>query len=126
VKKPPVMPGDLPGYDLKPDPLSVGSVADLILTLRDYRVWAGDPSFRMMAARSGQLASASAICTALGEDALTSEVLPRLPVIMAVVAGCGGDQEDQEAWATAWRLLRLGRYPSAEPRPEIEVMAAAS
>jgi hypothetical protein len=101
-------PADLPGYDLKPDPLAArSSAAALIQGLRDYRIWAGEVSFRAIAARSGQRASASAICTALGDAALGRDKLPRLQVVIALIEGCGGDEEDQAAWATAWRLGRV-------------------
>jgi|SRR5450755_5147183 hypothetical protein len=111
-------PADAPGYDLKPDPLAArSSAAALIQGLRDYRIWAGEVSFRAIAARSGQRASASAVCTALGDAALGRGEVPRLAVVTAVIAGCGGDEEDQAAWATAWRLLQLPRAGQARPPP---------
>jgi hypothetical protein len=111
-------PADLPGYDLKPDPLAAGSSASaLIQGLRDYRIWAGEVSFRAIAARSGQRASASAISAALGDAALGRGELPRLRVVTAVIEGCGGDEEDQAAWTTAWRLLQLTRPSQAGPPP---------
>ena len=119
----PRVPGDLQGYELKPDPLAARSAADLILALREYRVWAGDPSFRTMARKAAQRVSASALCVALGDAALHRDELPRLPVIIAVVAACGGDQDDHAAWATAWRLLRMGKRP-AEARPALRAVAS--
>jgi hypothetical protein len=108
-------PADLPGYNLKPDPMAARSAADLIRALRDYRVWAGDVSFRALARKSGQLASASAMCNALGDPALSRNELPRLSVVTAVVVGCGGTRDDQAAWATAWRLLRRGTSVPIRP-----------
>jgi hypothetical protein len=102
-------PIDLPGFNLKPDPLQARRPADLIQALREYRIWAGDISLRAMASRSGHVASASAICVALSDAAVARDELPRLSVLMAVIVGCGGDASDQAAWSTAWRLIRLGR-----------------
>jgi hypothetical protein len=67
--------------------------------------WAGDPSFRAMAARSGQRVAASTLCAALGKDEL-----PRQEVVLAVIAGCGGQEEDVRRYATAWRRIRSGNF----------------
>jgi hypothetical protein len=92
---------DEDGVDLRPDPARVTTAAEMGAALRAYRAWAGDPSFRTMAAASGQKAAASTICVAMGRDEL-----PRLEVVIAVIAGCGGSQEELRRWATAWRRLR--------------------
>jgi hypothetical protein len=99
--KPP--PPDADGVDLRPDPLNASTGAELVAALRAYRVWAGEPPFRRMAAASGQRAAAATLCTALNRGEL-----PTLDVVLAIVAGCGGSDEDQRRWATAWRRLRLG------------------
>jgi len=103
---------DAKGYSLKPDPLRVTSAADLVAALNEWRIWAGDVSFRTMARNSGRRASASAMCTALGKPAL-----PNLQVVLAVIEGCGGTEEDMDNWATAWRLLRGGRITPHVPAP---------
>jgi hypothetical protein len=87
---------------LCPDPLSAQTAADLIMALRQYRTWAGQPSFREMARRSREPIAASTLCAALSRDGL-----PSLAVVLAVVTGCGGSKEDQFRFATAWRQLRL-------------------
>lgn len=104
---------DAKGFSLKPDPLRVTSAAELVEALNKWRIWAGDVSFRTMARESGR-ASASAICTALGRTSL-----PGLQVVLAVVEGCGGTEQDRESWATAWRLLRSGQITPhvADPAP---------
>jgi hypothetical protein len=43
----PVVP-DPPGLNLCPDPATARTPADFMDTLRSYRKWAGDPSFRSM------------------------------------------------------------------------------
>ena len=95
---------DAEGYDLRPDPLAVRTPADLVAALQHYREWAGKPSFRVMAARTRQKAAASTLCTALGSGEFT-----RLDVVVAVIAGCGGSEEDQRRFATAWRRIQLGQ-----------------
>ena len=87
---------------LRPDPLSVQTAADLIVALRQYRTWAGQPSFREMARRSSETIASSTLCEALRRNAL-----PSLTVVLAVITGCGGSKEDQFRFATAWRQLRL-------------------
>jgi hypothetical protein len=57
-----------------------------------------------MAARTRQKVAASTLCTALGNGEL-----PRLDVVVAVIAGCGGSEEDQRRFATAWRRIQLGQ-----------------
>lgn len=93
---------DAEGFDLRPDPVRARTAADLIAALRGYRAWAGDPSYRKMASRASYASAASTICAALNSD-----TLPRLELVLAVVTGCGGDEEDQQRFATAWRAIRL-------------------
>jgi hypothetical protein len=94
---------DAEGYDLRPDPLAAQTPAGLMSALHQFRTWAGDPSFRTMSDRSNPRLSASTLCTALSRD-----VLPTLAVVQAVVTSCGGNEEDQRRFTTAWRRLRLG------------------
>lgn len=55
--------------------------------------------------------------------------LPRLKVVIAIIAGCGGDDAEQRAWATAWRRLALGKLDAsataAEP-PTLRVVPPAT
>jgi hypothetical protein len=92
---------------LCPDPLMADTAAELVDTLRRYRIWAGEPSFRQMAVDSHQLAAASTLCAALN-----GEALPTLDVVQGVVIGCGGSEEDQKRFAAAWRRIRLGQASS--------------
>lgn len=101
---------DTEGFDLKPDPLTALTPADLMAALRQYREWAGEPSYRAMAGQAGRAVAASTLCTALGSDEL-----PRLNVVTAIVAGCGGSEEDQQRYATAWRQVKRSQSAVASP-----------
>jgi hypothetical protein len=94
---------DAEGFDLRPDPLAARTPAELMAALRRYREWAGQPSFREVASRCGQRIVASTLCTALKRDDL-----PPMRVVLAVVAGCGGGEQDQQRYATAWRQIKRG------------------
>jgi len=103
---------DAEGHDsLRPDPLSAGTPAELIDVLRKYRTWAGNPSYRDMALRSGRRAGASTMCGVLGG----SDLPDRLEVIDAIVEGCGGTDEDRRRFATAWRKLIIPAPATARP-----------
>jgi hypothetical protein len=118
---PAVAPGpvrDADGFNLKPDPLAAQTAAELVRALRQYRAWSGNTPFRQMAAQARQRVAHSTMCVAL-----KSEELPGLKVVLAIVAGCGGSQSDQQKFATAWRrindgsLAGLGPGPAAGPEP---------
>ena len=94
--------------DLKPDPLDAHTPQELVAALRRYREWAGAPSFRQMAARAGQKVAHTTMHTALK----SSDRLPKFDVLMAIVVGCGGDENDQRAFATSWRRIRVSRSGS--------------
>lgn len=100
---------DASGLNLKPDPLTASTGAELVGVLRRYRQWAGDPSLRDMAAQSGQQVAHSTMYVALKRTSL-----PKLRVVLAIVAGCGGSQDDQRAFASAWRQVKSGN-PGAPP-----------
>jgi len=115
---------DTDGYDLCPDPLIAQTPAELVDALRRYRLWAGEPSFRRMAASSRQRAAASTLCAAL-----SGETLPTLDVVLGVVIGCGGSEDDQCRFATAWRRIRLGERgsrPNSAERPTLQVLRTAA
>lgn len=105
---------DADGYNLKPDPLRAQAAAELVEALRQYRAWSGNTPFRQMAARARQRVAHSTMCVALKNDDL-----PGLKVVLAIVAGCGGGQADQEKFATAWRRINAGvTAPEPSPAPE--------
>jgi len=92
---------DAGGLNLKPDPLGATTSAELVAALRRYRQWSGDPSFRAMAAGARQRVAHSTMYVAL-----TGTSLPKLRVVLAIITGCGGGQDDQRAFASAWRRIR--------------------
>lgn len=91
---------DTPGLDLCPDPATVQSPVQFMDVLRRYRVWAGEPSYRVMRDQCGKRYATSTIHAALSGDEL-----PRLPMVQAVVTACGGTEAHQQAFASAWRRL---------------------
>lgn len=101
-------PPDADGFDLRPDPLQATTPADLVRALRQYRLWAGEPPLRAIARRAGTGTGASTICTALN-----ATTLPRLEIVTAIIAGCGGSAEDQRRFTTAWRVIRLSQHDDA-------------
>jgi hypothetical protein len=100
---------DAPGCRLRPDPGSVRTPAELIEALRQFRTWAGNPSFRDMARACNGRPAASTMCRVL-----TAGKLPvRFEAIDAIITACGGDEEDRERFSTAWRRLAM---PGQEAR----------
>jgi hypothetical protein len=122
--RPPRAVADAPGHDLCPDPLTARTAAELTAALRRYRIWAGEPSYREMARLCGGKIGASTLNTALRSDEL-----PALPVVLAVITACGGSEEDQRGFATAWRELRLaqedGDQQAAPPLRALRPVSAA-
>jgi hypothetical protein len=122
-------PGAVPDLDasLRPDPRDAASPADLMSKLRQYKVWAGNPGFRQIAAGAGNRYSATALHTALKANHLPH----KQELIDAIVQGCGGSQEDRRMWAQAWRQLAMqpgSGVPLAQviEFPETATMPAAS
>lgn len=98
---------DRPGADLRPDPADAGTVAEFLDCLRNYRIWAGSPSYRIMSRNCRRRFAPSTICTALGGDSL-----PGLEMVLAIVSGCGGTAQHKSEFATAWRRLTIPRQES--------------
>jgi len=106
---------DAADLDLRPDPGQAGTAAELVGALREFHQWAGEPSYRVMAEQCGQMMSASSL-----HRTLNGRALPPFKAVMAVIIGCGGSEEDQRRFASAWRMIRSGRRtatgsPSAAP-----------
>ena len=108
---------DTPGLDLCPDPGAAQSPAEFVDVLRRYRVWAGEPSYRVMRDQCGKRYATSTIHAALSGDEL-----PRLPMVGAIVTACGGTEAHQQAFASAWRRLVMsvqdGERTAAVPGPQ--------
>ncbi len=97
--------GESGGPGLKPDPASARTAAELVEMLRRYVAWSG-LSLRKVAARGGQSRVASTLCTALNR-----EVLPTREVVEAVLIGCGGSQDDLQAFTAAWQRISAASGP---------------
>jgi hypothetical protein len=103
-------PAAVPDLDvtLRPDPRLAATPVELMLMLRQFKVWSGNPGFRQIAAGSGNRYSASAL-----HAALQAGHLPRKQALIdAIVQGCGGSEEDRRMWATAWRQLAMHPWRS--------------
>ena len=74
---------------------------------------AGNPSYREMAQRSGRRAGASTMYEALSADKLPS----KLSIVEAIVAGCGGGEDDLRRFASAWRRLAMKDRATATVQP---------
>jgi hypothetical protein len=62
-----------------------------------------------MAAQARQAVAHSTMYAVLNSD----NELPKLKVVIAIIAGCGGGDEEQRAWATAWRRIALGKLDAS-------------
>ncbi len=93
---------DMDGLDLRPDPLLAKTPAEFVACLRSFRIWAGQPPLREIAARSRQAVSYTTI-----QKVLASDDLPSLTATLAILAGCGATHEYQQRFATAWRRLTM-------------------
>jgi hypothetical protein len=100
---------DACGYELKPDPLSTTAPAEFIDCLWRYKAWSGDPSWRNMANRAGQVVVHSTIYAAMHGTAL-----PKHDVVRAIITGCGGGNDDLVAFITAWRRLDAARTSASD------------
>ena len=68
-----------------------------------------------MAQDAGNTVAPSTMCTALN-----GKILPRLEVVLAIVTGCGGTEEDRQRFATAWRTIRLSpNQITSSPHPPL-------
>lgn len=114
---PPQAVADLDGYDERPDPLRAENAEEFLRALGEYRAWAGDPSLRAMSARCGNKVSHTTFATAL-----KSGSLPKLPLVQALIEGCGGGDEDIRRWTTAWRRLRMKRVDDTAEDTDTSVL----
>jgi hypothetical protein len=109
----PVVP-DTPGLNLCPDPGTAQTPAEFMDALRMYRIWAGKPSYRAMEQQCGRSFAASTI-----HAALKSDYLPTLKMVQAIITTCGGSEEHQQRFASAWRrfeMLQQGTAHSSRAR----------
>jgi hypothetical protein len=100
---------------LKPDPATAGTEADLVKCLAEFRSWAGNRSYRDVAAEAGL--SPSNVHGILKRDRLPA----KLDVLEKIVTGCGGSLQDKQAFATAWRRFRA---PGPQAPPPLATVRA--
>jgi hypothetical protein len=101
---------DAPGSELCPNPAAARTPAELMEALRTYRIWAGEPSYRAMERQCGRRFAASTLHTALHSDDL-----PGLQIVQAIITACGGSIEHRQAFASAWRRLKMPQHSACEP-----------
>ncbi|MET8825136.1 hypothetical protein ABZX40_12215 [Streptomyces sp. NPDC004610] len=89
----------------KPLDPAAGAVQRFAFELRKLRDEAGAPTYRAMAARAGYSGPTLSAAAA-------GERLPTLPVLLAYVRACGGDEADEADWTARWRAAVA---ESAEP-----------
>ncbi|MEV0424343.1 hypothetical protein [Streptosporangium canum] len=86
------------GYFFEPEPLTAHTPTELVDHMRKFRIWAGEPSLRELAHRSGGSFAASTLCKVLKESRL-----PPQDLVIAFIRACGGSESDVRQWSTAWR-----------------------
>jgi transcriptional regulator with XRE-family HTH domain len=95
-------PSDVPGSPLKPDPFAASTPAEFTALLQKYRLWAGGPAFSRMAAIAEHKVAATTM-----HAAMNGKALPKLDIVKAIITGCGGSEDDLQAFVTAWRRIAL-------------------
>jgi hypothetical protein len=103
---------DTPGLDLCPDPGTAQTPAEYMDAFRTYRLWAGNMSYRALESvirnQRGQHFSSSTL-----HAALTSNDLPALALVQAVITALGGGDAHQQMFASAWRRLTMSQQNGA-------------
>jgi len=99
----------------RPDPAAARTAAQLTTMLGQYQAWSADPCWATIAARSRHTIGHAAVRAALHGTAL-----PSLTLLTAVITGCGGSQDDLNAFTTAWQRINAASATtcSAPPGPE--------
>jgi hypothetical protein len=97
---------DTDGYDLRPNPLTASTAAELMSLLRQFRIWCGKPGYRVMSRRANNVIAAATMHSALQTDRL-----PKLDTLQAIVRSCSGSEDDVRNWTTAWRKITLAEQP---------------
>lgn len=106
--EPPALIPDLDGHALKPDPLQATTFDELTEFMREFRAWAGHPSSRTLASRSGGEFSHATIIKLLSSQPGWKPPL-KLGYVRGFIHACGGDDEDLSRWITAWRRIDQGK-----------------
>ncbi|MEU4541592.1 hypothetical protein AB0G15_42870 [Streptosporangium sp. NPDC023825] len=99
---------DVEGHDdLKPNPLAATTKEQFLQCMRDFQIWAKEPSFHEIARNSRGAVAVSTLSTAL--DPNKPSRLPTMKVVEGFIIGCGGSEDEIARWTTAWRRIRLAK-----------------
>lgn len=99
---PPWYTPDADGQDLRPDPDAIRTVPEFLEALRQYRIWAGNPSFRTLSTRCRHRVSTTAF-----HKAMHADELPSLEVVHDFIGACGAIEEYRQRFEEAWRRLNI-------------------
>ncbi|MEV1245614.1 hypothetical protein ACIBO2_52425 [Nonomuraea sp. NPDC050022] len=110
---------DAPGYDLKPDPFTANSVSELEELAREFWRWAGTPSTRQLAEQSRGAFSHATVAKIIYDKPGKPPL--KMQYLLGLIRGCGGDAQEQQQWASAWRILNRTTATKRETRPALKV-----
>ncbi|GGR94843.1 helix-turn-helix domain-containing protein [Streptomyces eurythermus] len=99
----------------RPDDPPEDSAQRFACELRALRDAAGNPTYRQMAARTGQSPGALS-------DAVRGRHLPPLEVALAYAEACGGDRTE---WERRWRAAQAGSATAPAPKRRWPLVAVA-
>ena len=89
-----------PPAEGRPDPAGARTEAELLALMRGYRIWAGRPSYEVMASEvEGRYVKSTLSKADKGPS------LPTFNVYTAYLEGCGARGEELEGWRDAWRTV---------------------
>ena len=92
--------------DEPPAPEPEGGVTGYVAALRSLKIWAGNPTFQVLARRSK--VPRSTLADALDPGRRT---LPRLEVVTALTTACGLPHEHVLQWHRVWRQIQQSAIP---------------
>jgi hypothetical protein len=101
--------------DLRPDPLMALTEHQFMECLVQFKIYAGNRSFRQISEYCGGMISPSTVGNVLRSGALPD----RLEVVDAIVLGCGGSDGDRADFAHAWRRLYMSQFDFDSTRADI-------
>ncbi len=98
----------------RPDPLTARTPSELEDHLRSLWAWAGRPSSRKLADRSGGAFSHATVSKLIHEK--PGKPALKLEYVLGLVRACGADRAEQQRWLTAWRAVtRIPATITARP-----------